>query len=64
MNNESLKKILSTLQNNDRFNIALTTVSLFDCLSCYDKFNYISTSILALIAQANLETPHINVIFL
>ena len=62
LNDENLKKIVQKLQNNTINSISLTSVSLFDCLCCYDCHQYISTSILSLISQINLETPHVNVL--
>lgn len=62
MDNTSLKNILQKIQNNNVLSISLTSVSLFDCLCCYDPYHYISTTILSLISQINLETPHVNVI--
>lgn len=62
MNDEFMKKIASILQKNDKISLSLTTVALFDCLCCYDPNQYIAASILSLITQFHLETPHINVL--
>ena len=62
LNDENLKKIVKKLQNNSINSVSLTSISLFDCLCRYDYHQYISTSILSLISQINLETPHVNVL--
>ena len=62
MNDDNLKEIIQKLQSNAIIDVAITSVSLFDCLCCYDCHQYISTSILSLISQIHLETPHVNVL--
>lgn len=62
MNDENIKKIVMGLQNNNEITFSLTTISLFDSLCCYETHQYISASMMSLITQINLETPHINVL--
>jgi hypothetical protein len=59
---ENLLKLVKKLQNNQIFSISLASVALFDSLCCYDASQYLSTSMLSLITQINLQTPHINVL--
>lgn len=41
--------------------ISLVSLGLFDAGVCYDSWQYISITLIALILQMNLETPHLNV---